>query len=629
MQPTARRSAQRAINIWPGWVDALSSLIMVIIFMLLIFVVAQFFLANALTGRDQALMRLTQRVDEVSGLLTVERQANADLQISVTQLSDQLQQAMTDREEMASAIRRFEQERATLVASVEALTGRSSSLATRLDSANSGLAEAASVLEENSARIDRQMREIASLQGDVQALRAVRAELEGDVAELAQVEATLRGELDRLDRQLVAAVLAGDELRVQLDAAEQREVALRDQVTLSDQKRQILLERIAGLDTALEAERAQVVEAQEALRLSDADRAELRTVLSDLRARLGESDGARGAMAERVAAAERAQAGLAETLALSQARTEDLIAEMRDLRQALQAAEDRGAVLAEEVRLTERQRQAVLHELGTVRDRTMALETRLAEAQERTMLAQRRLEARAIRIADLEQIVAATRAEHTQEQKESDAARTRSEALSDRIAQLQEELARLTAALQESEATVVSQRMEIGDLGQRLNLALASRVEELAAYRSEFFGRLRGALGNRDEIRVVGDRFVFQSEVLFASGSATLEAAGERQLEGLARTLLEISRTIPTELDWILRVDGHTDRRPINSPRFPSNWELSAARAISVVKHLIERGISAERLAAAGFGEFQPIDAGISAAALARNRRIELRLDQR
>jgi len=151
----------------------------------------------------------------------------------------------------------------------------------------------------------------------------------------------------------------------------------------------------------------------------------------------------------------------------------------------------------------------------------------------------------------------------------------------------------------------------------------------LSRYRSDFFGRLRAILGNRPDIRIVGDRFVFQSEVLFDTGSADLGPGGKEQLDRLATLLLDVSQRIPKDIDWILRVDGHTDRVPIRTERFPSNWELSTARALSVVRHLIERGLPPNRLAAAGFGEFQPIDDRSDEIAYRRNRRIELKLTER
>ncbi len=200
------------------------------------------------------------------------------------------------------------------------------------------------------------------------------------------------------------------------------------------------------------------------------------------------------------------------------------------------------------------------------------------------------------------------------------------ERLNSLLADTRDQMVRLAAALAASEATEFEQETVIGGLKERLTEALINRVEALERYRSEFFGRLREVLGDRPDVRVVGDRFVFQSEVLFASGSAELEPAGQAQLGQLAETLISISTTFPPDLPWVLRIDGHTDKQPISTPRFPSNWELSTGRAISVVRFLINRGIAADRLVAAGFGEHQPLDLGEDAIGYRRNRRIEIRL---
>jgi len=203
------------------------------------------------------------------------------------------------------------------------------------------------------------------------------------------------------------------------------------------------------------------------------------------------------------------------------------------------------------------------------------------------------------------------------------------EHLNAQVAELRQQLGQIAAALEASETKTRQDQVVITDLGQRLQTALAEKVAEMARYRSEFFGRLREVLGDRPDIRVVGDRFVFQSEVLFPSGSADLSAEGRKTLTTFARTLLEIASKIPPEVSWVLRVDGHTDRVPISSARFPSNWELSAARALSVVKFLSGQGVPPKRLAATGFGEFQPLDEGKGPASNARNRRIEMRLTDR
>jgi len=204
------------------------------------------------------------------------------------------------------------------------------------------------------------------------------------------------------------------------------------------------------------------------------------------------------------------------------------------------------------------------------------------------------------------------------------------EVLNQQISALRRQLAALEEALQATEKRDQESQGRIADLGQRLNVALAQRVQELSRYRSEFFGRLRAILGNRPDVRIVGDRFVFQSEVFFDTGQATLLPEGRAELDKVGAALAELDKQIPGEIAWVLRVDGHTDVRPItNSPLFKSNWELSSARAISVVQYLISLGVPAQRLVAAGFAEFQPLDTANTEDAYRRNRRIELKLTER
>ncbi len=203
------------------------------------------------------------------------------------------------------------------------------------------------------------------------------------------------------------------------------------------------------------------------------------------------------------------------------------------------------------------------------------------------------------------------------------------EVLTQQISALRRQLAALEEALDASEKRDKESQGRIADLGQRLNVALAQRVQELSRYRSEFFGRLRTILGNRPDIRIVGDRFVFQSEVFFDTGQALLLPEGRAELDKLASALIDLDKQIPSEIAWVLRVDGHTDVRPINSPVFKSNWELSSARAISVVQYLVSLGVPPQRLVAAGFAEFQPLDTAQTEDAYKRNRRIELKLTER
>lgn len=201
--------------------------------------------------------------------------------------------------------------------------------------------------------------------------------------------------------------------------------------------------------------------------------------------------------------------------------------------------------------------------------------------------------------------------------------------LNQQLLALRRQVAALNEALQAAEAKDKDAQARITDLGARLNLVLARQVQELQRYRSDFFGRLRELLRGRKDIRVVGDRFVFQSEVLFPSGQAQMTPEGLGAIDQLAQAIVEVERQIPPEVDWVIQVDGHTDARPIASREFPSNWELSSARAISVVKYLISRGVAPNRLVAAGYGEFAPLEAGDSDEVLRRNRRIELKLTSR
>lgn len=305
---------------------------------------------------------------------------------------------------------------------------------------------------------------------------------------------------------------------------------------------------------------------------------------------------------------------------------------------------------ARRIEASEAERHEVEDRLARVEGERSELETRLRrqeleQASLERLLEERRLAAQeserqaTLTARELERLrrevetLEAARAMLLSAREADAAARGRAEeearTLSERLRTLASQLVQLEQALAAKELEIERQNVQVADLGQRLNLALANRVEELAQYRSDFFGRLRRVLGDREDVRIVGDRFVFQSEVLFGSAEAELGPGGEAELGKLAQTLRQLAQEIPAELPWVLQVDGHTDRRPISTPRFPSNWELSTARAISVVRYLMAQGIPAERLAARGFGENQPLDPGDNEEAWRRNRRIELKLTTR
>jgi len=404
-----RGAANGALNPWPGYVDALSTLLMVLVFVLLVFVLAQAFLSVALNGRDQALDRLGRQVAELADMLSLERGREGELSASV-----------------------------------------------------------------------------AGLTHDLQAAQAAR------------------------------------------DAAAKDAAGLKD--------------ALAGAIVARDAAGANIVT--------------LKAQASD---QLAELDSAQ----KRLAAV---QAGMAEAAGRADAVAAENLAHMADQVRALMALRDQ---------LTTK-----------LKDQGVRMDAAASAAQAQIAL------------------------------------------LTKQVGALRTQLAELAAALEVSKTDVKAKDARIADLGAKLNEALVSKVAELQKYRSEFFGRLRAVLAGRPGIAVVGDRFVFQSEVLFPVGSAALSAAGAEQIRALAATLKSLQKEIPSDLPWVLRVDGHADRQAIRG-KFASNWELSAERAITVVRLLVAEGVPPTRLAATGFGEFQPLDAGATPAAYAKNRRIELRLTDR
>ena len=266
---------------------------------------------------------------------------------------------------------------------------------------------------------------------------------------------------------------------------------------------------------------------------------------------------------------------------------------------------------------------------ASLRDRSKTLEAELASEQEKTMLAQKDIDQRDIRIEALSALIGEQQQALDNQRSLTADARAEVALLTRKINQLREQLSEIAEALRLSESDRRQQKEEIGDLGRRLNIELARRVNDLEQYRSEFFGRLREILSDNPLIRVEGDRFLLQAELLFSSGNAELSEPGKLELDALAAVLQEIVPAIPDDLQWILRVDGHTDRIPINSVRYPSNWELSTARAVSVVRYLANQGIPEERMAAAGFSKFHPIDPAETSEAYRINRRIEIKLTSR
>lgn len=262
----------------------------------------------------------------------------------------------------------------------------------------------------------------------------------------------------------------------------------------------------------------------------------------------------------------------------------------------------------------------------SMRNRSKALEARLADEKDKTLLAQQDIEQRDIRIQALSALIGEQQKSLDKEQRLTADARAEVALLNEKMVQLRSQLEEIRLALSVSEATRVDQIEEIKELGNRLNIELARQINQLERYRSDFFGRLRQIIGDNPAIQIAGDRFLLQAELLFASGTADLGEQGKAQLQELAALLSELIPSIPEDLQWILRVDGHTDKVPIASVKFASNWELSTARAVSVVRYLTSQGIPPEHMAAAGFSRFHPIDQGDNEIAYQKNRRIEIKL---
>ncbi|HAI31497.1 MULTISPECIES: peptidoglycan -binding protein [Thalassospira] len=308
-------------------------------------------------------------------------------------------------------------------------------------------------------------------------------------------------------------------------------------------------------------------------------------------------------------------------LELTQLTTE--LSNTADQRDDLRA---RAATLADQLAAAELSadeiEQKLLAALASLEDK----EAELTELRETTG---EKISDQETRIDELSALLASRAAELEDQKNLSEEAQAQVAALNQQMLALRQQLARIEAALEASERENEEKEAQIVNLGNRLNAALATKVAELQRYRSEFFGRLREVLGDRQDIRVVGDRFVFQSEVLFGSGEAELGEEGKDQLAKLGETLTTIAADIPDDIDWVMRVDGHTDKVPIRNLQFASNWELSAARAISVVKFLIDQGVPPNRLVAAGFGEYQPLDNRDDEIAYRRNRRIEFKITER
>ena len=571
-----RRRLAEGASIWPGFVDVLSGLLMIIIFLVLVLSVAQFFLSSdfdLISDRAQALERDNATLNaENQGLQGQVDQLSGQIEL----LFEQVGERTAERDAALSELRETQTERATLLGQLSEAETLRDQLRAALSSAN----------DENlslSSYIARLESENSALQNNSTTLNVESLGYLAELDESARTQAEQAAKLAALQQRF--AYLFPDDDGEAPDATGTQDLVLQVEATAE------LLDRMLARASSLQTELEQLIAARDYLS-----------------AQLDSADATNAQLAEDLVVA---QSETSELTALLAARERDLARvdqELIDAYAAIEADEARITALVGEIEL-----------LRQVRDRALAQVNSLQAALSEREGSSESLQA-ALADAEAEAEVQSIAARDAQAQ---------IGILNIQVNELRQQLARLEVALDASEERARDQGVEISTLSSRLNAALAERVEELAAYRSEFFGRLSEVLGQRTDVDIVGDRFILQSEVLFASGSAEISSDGQLQLDDLAQTILSIAADIPDSIDWVLRVDGHTDPRPVISVDFENNWQLSTERARTVGEYLIARGVPPSRIAITGFGEFRPLVTGNSEAAYAQNRRIEFKLTQR
>ncbi|WP_424978636.1 peptidoglycan -binding protein [Leisingera sp. S232] len=610
----SRRTGQRfQASIWPGFVDAMTGLLLVLMFVLTIFMVVQFVLRETITGQESQLDELSAEVRALASALGLEERANSRLNARLGALTSTLNTAEADlaqarslitsltaqrdrqAAELSEAVGRitsFEAQVAALIASRDAAQARVADLDAERDSLEAARAKLLSEQEALNLALAQARGEIDAQAEAARLAAAEREAMEALIASLETQEAEQTGEIAGLQKQLDAEAAAR---LLEAAAAE----ALRQKLQSADAE-------LTAMTLALDAQRQQAEDTLTLLAAAEAARKQLDAQLSELAAARAGSDAETGRLAAELAEAKAA-------LAAAETKAEDLDV----LRQRLLAA-----VAAQE-----------------------AAEAGAAELLDRA--------------AERAALLAQARDALSQEQAVSEEARRETALLNQQVAALREQLGGLQAILDDYQARDAAQQVQLQNLGQDLNAALAraaseerkrrileeqerkrleveaealaSKAQDLERYRSEFFGRLRGLLGTQEGVRIQGDRFVFASEVLFQPGSATLSPEGQVEIAKVVSILQGVVTAIPDEINWIIRVDGHTDGTPlIGHSKFADNWELSQGRALSVVRYMVEAlGVAPSRLAANGFGEYQPVNLADTPEAHAQNRRIELKFTEK
>jgi chemotaxis protein MotB len=555
------RGQRFSVIIWPGFVDVMTALILVLFFVLSIFMIVQFVLRDTITGQGRELEELSVQVANLADALGLAR-SQADRQQALVA-------TLTSENEALSG------ERATLQSQNAALASEKAAAEARITDFE---AQVASLIARNTdltGRLETSEAERTDLAGRLQAAEAERSEL--------------GTRLSAAEKESAERLSANEALELALARARSEVDAGAEAARLAAARREALEALVKSLQTDVEGLRTRSAEQGEKLTDAEAARLAEAAAAEELRKRLQDSDAELTAMTLSLEAERKKAEDTLTLLAAAEAATRELAGARTT---ALTNAEKRAAELAQANILLSEQKQIS------------------AEGQRQVALLNQ--QTRELR----EQLSALQGMLDTAEAK-------------DAAAQVQ--IDKLGANLNAALARVAVEERRRAELEAREKERLAAEAKDLERYRSEFFGRMRDILGERAGVQVVGDRFVFPSEVLFAPGSATLGASGQAQVARVAAVIRDIADQIPPEIDWVLRVDGHTDRTPVSADsQFADNWELSQARALSVVRYMnLVQGIPADRLAATGFGEHRPVDPGSTPEALAKNRRIELKFTER
>ena len=609
-------------NIWPGFVDVLATLLIVIIFVLMIFTVSQIYLSDAISGRDKALENLRSQINELSKILVIEKKEKQQVLTSLEQTQDQLAQTESDlrtqemySQGLQSDIAKKESELFIQDQNILALSDQIKELLVELRIVAKALEtyEGAEIASLNTEGLGERINK--ALATRIDQLNQLNEDLDEVNIALAQSETNLQNKINDLDIANTELALNKTELEnkiEELNNLNSNLMSINESLGLGDAD---LVEQLA----AIQKKNDELVSLNALLQDSQKETEQALKIIEQVNEELVLKDEA-----------------LQEQIVQYQEITKDLLAindslglEDASLIEQLEAIRSKNEKLAElNLNLVEKD-----NAIFSLRGKILELNNILALSEEKQLTQQSQ-------IAELSQSLNLLKEEKTTIQEESTASikemKMRSTEtlkqvafLTEEIEVLKNEIILLNAALEYSEQTLLTKELKIEVLGERLNKALTSKVFELQKYRSEFFGKLQLILGDRKDIKIVGDRFIFESELLFDSASANLQSAGMEKLKQIGLTLMDTTQDIPADIDWIIQVEGHTDKRSIKTVQYPSNWELSTARANSVLKLLLDLGFAPHRLSAAGYGEFYPLSDGDSDEDLQQNRRIELKLTSR